>query len=289
METQKAHCRLLLLAFLLLIIFPLKGESLSEKIGICCGWEDWLQVKQCGYNYVEPGLSSLLKPWEEDSIFEEIYNRIPTKEISCYACNSFFPSFIKLVGNEVEEQQIYEYVKKAVERAARLNVRIIVLGSGNSRTIPENFSRKDAERQFVRIVRKMGEIAKQKNITIVIEPLRKTETNFINTVSEGLEIVRKIDHENVRLLADFYHMKNEGDSPRSIIKAGKYLKHCHIAEKEKRTPPGISGDDFTPYLRALKRINYDGRISLECSWENKEKQLPVALDELKRQIKKVGL
>lgn len=289
MEAQNKQRWFLPFVFIfILTTLPLMGESLSERIGVCCGWEDWLQVEQCGYNYVEPGLASFLKPGETDSIFEDICSRMPVVKIPCYACNSFFPSSIKLIGEEVEEQQIYEYVEKAVERAALFNIQILVLGSGKSRVIPEKYSKKKAEQQFIHIVRKMGEIAKQKNITIVIEPLQKKETNFINTVSEGLRIVKKIDHENVKLLADFYHMMLEEETPESIVKAGKYLKHCHIAEKEKRTPPGVAGDDFTPYLKALKQIGYKGRISIECSWQDKNKQLPIALKELRKQITSIG-
>ena len=61
------------------------------------------------------------------------------------------------------------------------------------------------------------------------------------------------------------------------------IVHCHIAEKQDRTPPGVMGDDFKPYLNALKKINYKGRISLECRWKNLETELPVAVKVLREQ------
>jgi len=43
------------------------------------------------------------------------------------------------------------------------------------------------------------------------------------------------------------------------------------------------GDDFKPYLSALKKINYKGRVSLECRWKNMETELPVAVKTLQEQ------
>ena len=80
----------------------------------------------------------------------------------------------------------------------------------------------------------------------------------MNSVGEGADIVKAVNHPNIKLLVDIYHMLREGESPEEIIKAGKHIYHCHIAEKDKRTPPGAAGDDFKPYLRALKKINYSG-------------------------------
>jgi sugar phosphate isomerase/epimerase len=38
--------------------------------------------------------------------------------------------------------------------------------------------------------------------------------------------------------------------------------------------PGTNNYDFTPYFRALKDINYQGRLSLEGRWDNFNEQLP---------------
>jgi hypothetical protein len=38
----------------------------------------------------------------------------------------------------------------------------------------------------------------------------------------------------------------------------------------------------------LKKIGYKGGISIECRWESLEKQLPAAVDFLKKQIAEVA-
>lgn len=47
---------------------------------------------------------------------------------------------------------------------------------------------------------------------------------------------------------------------------------------------GVQGDDFRPYLRALKKIDYHGLIVIECRWENLKTQGADAYRSLSRQI-----
>ena len=88
-------------------------------------------------------------------------------------------------------------------------------------------------------------------------------------MSEGASIVERVNHKNIRLLCDLFHMTADGEPPQAIVDAGKHIRHCHIAEAAERTAPGTDGDDFRPYLRALKksatkaayRSNACGKIS----------------------------
>jgi uncharacterized protein YdbL (DUF1318 family) len=42
----------------------------------------------------------------------------------------------------------------------------------------------------------------------------------------------------------------------------------YAAEREKRTSPGTAGDDFRPYLAALRQVGYRGAIAIECNRAN---------------------
>jgi hypothetical protein len=37
--------------------------------------------------------------------------------------------------------------------------------------------------------------------------------------------------------------------------------------------PGINKEDLTPYLKALKNVNYEGRMTIECSWKTLKNRL----------------
>jgi sugar phosphate isomerase/epimerase len=79
-------------------------------------------------------------------------------------------------------------------------------------------------------------------------------------------------------------MMRDNEPASEIVKYGKYIRHCHIAEKETRSAPGTKGDDFRPYFAALKQIGYKGCVSVECGWDDFASQLAPALEYMKRQF-----
>jgi sugar phosphate isomerase/epimerase len=122
---------------------------------------------------------------------------------------------------------------------------------------------------------------------LALENLNSTETNFITTAAEALAMVKRVDHPNFRLCIDIYHMLKENESPDVIEAASKYVVHCDIAEKLNRTPPGVAKEDFRPYLKALKKIKYTGKIVIEGRWENLATQALPAYQYLQQQIDEV--
>jgi sugar phosphate isomerase/epimerase len=117
---------------------------------------------------------------------------------------------------------------------------------------------------------------------LVLEPLHKAECNIVTSVSEGADIVAEVDHPSVRLLADTYHMAVDGEGPDAIRNAGERIVHVHAAEADGRRPVGTK-EDHRPYFAALKHSGYDGAISIEAKWDDRDKQLPAAIANLRRQ------
>lgn len=233
---------------------------------------------------MEENVQRFLIPAEPEEKFlanlQKAKNKLPIK-----ALNSFLPSEIRMTGALTDTSLILRLAETAFERAQKAKIKIIVLGSGKARHIPEGFSRTEAKKQFIELCRQMSALAKIYEVTIVLEPLNSEESNFINTVSQGAQIVEEVNHPNFKLLADIYHMKKEGESAESIIKYGHLLRHVHIAEKEGRSAPGTFNEDFTEYINALKKIRYKGLLSIECRWKDMNKQLPLAVKSIKDQLK----
>ena len=256
----------------------------NDKVGVCTSVNNAGILQQSESSFIEVGIQNFFIPDKSDAEFEINLMKAKQTALPVFAGNNFYPGDLKLVGPDVDLPKILHYTEVVMKRAKLTGVKILVLGSGGARRIPDGFDRKVAEIQFVDLCKEVAKLGQKYNLTVVVEPLRKQETNFINTVREGLKIVKSIDHPNFKLLADFYHMACEGEDPEAIVEAGEELYHCHIAEKAERTAPGIKGDDFTPYFRALKRINYKGCISLECHWKNLEDEVVDAVDEVRKQI-----
>lgn len=241
-----------------------------------------------GYLYLVESVSKLFSPRTvSDQQFDDNLNQIKRLNLSLYAVNIFIPGELKLVGPLVDEAAILAYAEGVFKRCQLAQVRLVVWGSGGARRVPEGFDPVEAKKQFIAIARKVAVVAQQYQITLALENLNHTETNFIITLAEALEVVQQVNHPNFKLCADIYHMLKENEPAAVIEKTKNYLVHCDLAERENRTPPGVQGDDFREYLRALKKVKYHGKIMLECRWDNLAAQVGPARLYLQKQIDEV--
>jgi sugar phosphate isomerase/epimerase len=230
------------------------NDDIIAEAGLCC------QVESIG-RLVSPRTVS-------DEAFKQnllIFKQLKTP---IYAFNIFFPGDLKLVGPEVNETAILDYVEIILKRISQSDTKLIIWGSGGARRLPDGFDKKLAIKQFISIAKKIAKKAENYNITIALENLNSTETNFINTAKEALYVVKKVNHPNLRLNVDIYHMLKENEAPAIIKKTKKYIYHVEIAEKDKRTAPGVVGTDFRPYLAELAKIGYSNKIVIEGNWKH---------------------
>jgi len=100
-------------------------------------------------------------------------------------------------------------------------------------------------------------------VKLAIEPINRYETDLINTVSEGLNILEKVNKNNVGLLLDTFHMNIEEPSIyESIRKARNHIFHFHVADSN-RWYPGAGHIEFKKILEVLVKIGYKGFVSAE--------------------------
>ena len=257
----------------------------EPTFGVCVGVSQFPLIQQAGYTYVEPRVGEFLVPDKCDSTFLvnlEEQKRLNAKIISCVV---FVPGRMNITGPDTKHDDIMDWAEIAFRRAQQAGIPHIVLGSGGARRFPEGFSKQEATQQFIALCKRLGPLAQKYNVTVVVEPLNKGETNLINSLKEGAEVVEAVNHPNIQLLCDIYHMLRENEPASEIIKYGKYIKHCHIAENVNRAAPGTNGEDFTEYFKALKHIKYTGCISIESRFDDFETQIVSAIQYMQQQYK----
>jgi sugar phosphate isomerase/epimerase/lysophospholipase L1-like esterase len=240
----------------------------SIRFGVCTAPVNGRVLLESGFDYLEGGVSRDLLPGMPEPDFVKRRVEIDSCPLPVFACNGFLPGTMKLTGPDVRPDTVLGYAGEVFRRAKLLGIQTIVLGSGRSRSIPDGFDPGRARQQFIDLMRKVGPIARKYDVIVAIENLQRSESNFINTVEEALTIAREVNHPNIRILADLFHMSRELEGPAVLSEAGSYLVHCHIAEVRDRTAPGMAGDDFRPYFGVLKKSGYRGGISIEGSWKN---------------------
>lgn len=226
------------------------------------------RIKEVGFDYVELPLAQVSALSDKD--FSSLVSQVENADIPVEACNNCFPTTLRLTGCNVDEMEVEGYVRKAFKKVSELGAGIVVFGSGPAKNIPDGFPRSRGYSQIVALLKRMSDEAGKYGITVVIEPLRKAECNVINTYMEGVELVRKADRPNVKVLVDFYHLSVEKENPEVLVDFNSYLAHAHFAnpalgtEKERSFPQSVDEWDYVPFFSCLKKAGYEGRISLEA-------------------------
>lgn len=183
--------------------------------------------------------------------------------------NVLLPGSLKIVGPDVDLDALATYAETAFARVAALGGTLCVFGSGGARTIPDGWNHERGQAQFADACRLLVSIAARHGVTLALEPLRRAETNLINTIADGLSVLESVGDDRLMLLADLYHMA-EGDEDVSVVRAASSrLAHVHVAAPGTRTlPTAADGSLLRAFFRELRAIGYDRRVSIECQWDD---------------------
>jgi len=276
--SSKARVALVLCA---LLVLPLAAQGRKVQVGLCTRLENIEAARAAGFDYLELGTTELAGLSDAD--FDNAVARIRKLGIPTPVTNLFLPATLKVTGPDIDRDAQLQYVRKAFGRLARIGVQIVVFGSGGARRVPDGFSQDEAFRQLVDFGRRIAPEARANGITVAIEPLRKQETNIINSAGEGFDLVKAIDHPNFQLMIDFYHLASESEAPDIVIRAKDHLVHLHMANPRGRVYP-LAWDeyDYAPFFSTLRTIGYDKRISVEASTKDQPREAPLAIALLRR-------
>ena len=236
---------------------------MSIRFGVCTTFDKIPTLIAAGYDYLEFGFGNLVKMTEEE--FEEAKATVKEHNFKAEAYNGFFPGDIRLTGPDVDYDVIKAHTEKGMARAAQLGGKVTVVGSGKSRNVPEGFSFEEAYAQFAKVLGIVGDVAAKYGITVVVEPLQTKETNLINSVAEGIEIVKKVDRPNVKCLADFFHVYKNGETLDAVKNSNGWLAHLHLARAndDRAMPYEEDIQKVEEWAAAVKEAGYEGRLSLE--------------------------
>ncbi len=242
--------------------YPVWSKARAVKIGVCT--RDVAGAVKYGFDYIEPAAAEIAAMTEEE--FRGFSDTVTASSIRCHAFNSFIrrPD-LKVVGPEVPLTALKDYLELCLPRCRRLGASVVVWGSAGSRNVPEGFSRERANDQISEFLNMAGNIARRSNIVIAIEPLRRKESNILNTGAEALEMVRKVKHSNVKMIIDYFHLREENEDPRIVEEATREIVHLHFANPHGRLwPHDLAEDDhYGAFFAALKKTGYSGGISIE--------------------------
>jgi len=240
------------------------ARRLFAAIGITAKIERAAELKALGAQFIVESVADFLIPFASDAQFEPNRARARAAPLRIRGCNSFLrdPSLI-CVGPKADHARVLAYAGTAFARLRSLGGEYIVFGSNSARRIPDGWTKTQADEQFVSLLKAMAPLARRHHITIGVEMQRSQECNYLNVIDDVVNVVAPVNHPNIRVLADLYHMRVMGDTPEKLAAAMRWVGVVEMAEREQRTLPGVAGDDFRPFLEVLARGGYRGLVDIE--------------------------
>jgi D-psicose/D-tagatose/L-ribulose 3-epimerase len=115
----------------------------------------------------------------------------------------------------------------------------------------------------VKSLQNAADYAKDKGVTLCLEVLNRYETYFLNTAQDGIQLVKSINRDNVKLHLDSYHMNiEEKNFYEPIIASKGYLGYFHCSEND-RGIPGTGHVNWDKVFQGLSEINFKGWLGIE--------------------------
>lgn len=163
---------------------------------------------------------------------------------------------------KVRERAI-NYLKKCCEFANRIGAPLIIVVPGCVGKVRPVSTREEEWKLAVASVREAAKYAEEYGVVYAIEPINRYETYLLNNVDQGLKFVEEVNHDNVKLMLDCFHMNIEEPDPAyAIRKAGKMLIHVHVADSNRQSV-GRGHTDFKAIIRSLKEIGFNRYLAIE--------------------------
>jgi sugar phosphate isomerase/epimerase/dTDP-4-dehydrorhamnose reductase len=229
------------------------------------GWgDDWEDIalnilKLYGINKVELAITKYEDDWEDidDEFLHKTRARFESHGMTIYSLQAvFYRLFYNVFTSNA---QFLQHFIRVIDIAAILGAKRIVYGSPFSRERPETMSTEEANDVFVSTMRIVAEHAQEKGVIVCLEPNAPAyKCNFMTNLADAVDIIMRINHENVGLNLDTGNAEMVSDDINipylkpfiSHIQVSRpYLKELYTEEKREE------------YWEQFKRVN--SCVSLE--------------------------
>jgi len=168
-----------------------------------------------------------------------------------------------LVKPEDREKYLVR-LKELIPLAHRLNCKKLITCTGNR---VEGRSYEEQRKSIIDILRQASKIVEKEDIILVLEPLNTLIDHpgyFLDSAKEGAKIIREINHPNIRLLYDIYHMQiMEGNIISTIKENLDVISHFHAAGVPGRHELYSGELNYPNVIQRIDELDYIGYIGLE--------------------------
>jgi len=234
-----------------------KREEIIKKFSLLCEY-----LKPLGYSGIE---LSILKPEKINTkALMEVSNSFDMK-IPALGTGGTYIRFGYSLGHKKRSirkkaiKRIHEYINFAANTESK-----VIIGLIRGRYSRKNSPEKEKENIFSSLTNCI-ELAEDQNVMLALEPINRFEIDSYHTLSNSLELIENLDSDNIKLLADTFHIHLE-ENPNTIWDTLRQnvseIGHIHLADCNRRIP-GSGHFDFKTFVNIFRNSGYKGFYSLE--------------------------
>ena len=155
-------------------------------------------------------------------------------------------------------------LQETIETATYLGAKGMIVQAGDEQT---HLSRAEQHQSIIDALTAAVPLLEQSELTLMLEPLNTKVDHpgyYLSSSREGFEIIRQVNHPQVRLLFDMYHAVMMNENPEQELQNNlEFVAHIHLADAPGRQEPGTGRMPYRTYLQFLKAHNYSGYVGLE--------------------------
>ncbi|MGJ5818982.1 sugar phosphate isomerase/epimerase family protein [Paludibaculum fermentans] len=141
---------------------------------------------------------------------------------------------------------------------------VMVFGSPLQRGTVGGSTREEATKRYADGLAEVAPHAEERGVRILVEALPANQTNVVGSLAEAVEIVRQVNSPAIQTMFDTHNAVDETEPHQDVIERFfPYIQHVHVNETD-GGHCGTGDYDFAPVLATLRRLNYQGWISLEA-------------------------
>jgi len=132
-------------------------------------------------------------------------------------------------------------------------------------TVPMD-QRPAAEKTFITNLSRAADLAQDKNVTLLIEPIntRDRPNYFLTRIEQAADIIAKVGKPNVKIQFDFYHVQIvSGDLITRFEKHLPLIGHVQIAAVPSRHEPDEGEINYPEVLKAVDQLGWGGWVACE--------------------------
>jgi D-psicose/D-tagatose/L-ribulose 3-epimerase len=162
----------------------------------------------------------------------------------------------------------WEHIRDLIDLCADLGPDagkgVLVFGSPKQRCTTGGLSRAEATRHMADGLASVAPHAAGRGVTVLLEALPLNQCDVVQTLEEAAGIVEEIASPAIQTMFDVHNAIDEREPHAALIERYfAHIRHIHVNELDGRHC-GAGDYDFRPVLEALRRLRYQGWVSLEA-------------------------